>query len=640
MKHWTTLYIVTSLILLFGIFTQRALGMPATPNPSLQPFPALILSRVDSKNAESDNITITVKDDLNNGNGASVKGLTLYDDASFFTLEEDIYMRTNETITFIFNAMDQDIEATKNGITVHLGKKGLTGTTEQIVILGPDNTVIDALCWTSDSPTTAEEEDMQELFERGGWYSADPAHCFPSKDIKKDSYLERISIHQDTDTKEDWTLITPQETIDEENLQQTTKPEPEPGKDNNPEVESLPICPSLSINEIMPNPSGRDSGNEWIELKNISTSDCAAKGWVVDDEEGGSKPYTIAATTLIPSQKYLLLPSWETKINLNNTNDTVRLFSPDDDMIESIHYEDAPDNQSFARLPESDSFEWTVKLTPYTENLFENEEEKKEEKKKKTTEKNIPDGDLSQSVHITELLPNPKGSDSGNEWIELFNNDDQVINLANWTLGNQNKTYTFPETKIKPKNYLILSDKDIGFSLKNSTDTITLNDFEETTIDSVSYNDVKENHSYMNIIIHYKGQKETSWSWEEKPTPGAPNQDLYRYEGAIVEYQKENGVLTIEIDENQKTELISINTLLTGEMITNTIFETGTIIQVTLRKDNNQWLLEDYQILLAASKEEQSNNTDGLLYIALSSVAPLGYIGYKAFVKYKLIKIV
>ena len=642
MKHWTTLYIVTSLILLFGIFTQRAWGLPATPNPSLQLFPSLILNRVDNKNPENDSITITVTDDLNNGNGASIKGLTLYDDKSFFTLEEDIYMRTNETITVLFNSPHQTIQPTQNGITINIQESGLTGTTEQIVVMGPDNKVIDALCWTSDSPTSAEEKDMQELFEKGGWVSANPTNCFPSKDIKKNSYLERISIYKDTNTKEDWILVTPKKTLDDEENKQT-KTEDESEKDKEPEIDNSEICTLLSINEIMPNPHGRDAGNEWIELKNISTSDCVAKKWILDDSEGGSKPYTIIAKTLIPSQKYLLLPSWETKLNLNNKNDTVRLFSPDGDMVESLDYENAPDSQSFARLPNSDNFEWTVKPTPYMENLFENkEEDKKEEEKsdKKTTEKSIPDGNLSQAVYITELLPNPKGKDSGNEWIELFNNDDQAINLANWTLGNENKTYAFPETQIKPQNYLVLSDKDIGFSLRNSTDTITLNDFEETTIDSISYSDVKEDHSYMKVVLHHKNQKENFWSWENKKTPGETNKDLYRYEGIIVEYQKENGNLTIEIEENQETELMAIKTLPTGEMITKTIFEAGTFIQVTLKQDNNQWILEDYKILQAASKKENSNHTDGILYIVLSSLAPLGYIGYKTVLKYKLIKIV
>ncbi|MBD3156430.1 hypothetical protein GF369_01245 [Candidatus Peregrinibacteria bacterium] len=650
MKHWTTLYIAISLMLLFSFFTQRALSMPATPNPSVHPFPALVLYQVNIKNTQNDSVTITVIDDMNHGNGTSIKGLTMHDDTSFFTFEEDIYLRTNETITVMFDTPDHTIQSTQNGITVNLERKGLTGTTEQMVLYDPDGNIIDALCWTSDSPTTAEGKDMQELFDQGGWSSADPATCFPSEDIEKDDYLERISLLHDTDTKEDWTRISSEQTITSEdnkdNISKKTNPasSPESYKDIEPESDSeintTPTCSALIINEIVPNPHGRDTNNEWIELKNTSTEMCSPTGWSIDDQEGQSKPYSLQSTPYIPPQKYLLLPSWETGINLNNTEETVRLFAPDEALIESISYEDAPDNESFSRLHESDEFYWTFMRTPYMKNISEPPTEENNTTQEEAEEKSIPHGDLSENIQITEVFPNPKGNDSGNEWIELYNNENRMINLAHWTMHNSNKTYTFPETIIQGKSYLVLSDKDLGFSLNNTDATITLYDFQQTPIDTVSYSNVEENHSYTKILTYSNDHEEKSWMWHTPPTPGTGSNPLYQYEGTIVEYQQESGMLTIEIEENQETELLTIHALISGDMLANTIFEPGTRLNVTIRQENNRWLLENHQILQNTQEKPSEAPNEGLIYIALSSLAPLGYIGYKTIIKYKFIKIV
>lgn len=646
MKHWTTLYIAVSLMLLFSFFSQRALSMPATPDPSVHPFPALSLHRVDTKNTRNDSVTITVIDDMNSGNGASLKGLSLYDDTSFFTLEEDVYLRTNETITVIFDTSEQTIQSNQNGITINLERKGLTGTTEQIVLQGPDGNIIDALCWTSNSPTTAEEKDMQELFDQGGWSSADPVTCFSSEDIKNNDYLERISLLNDTDTKEDWIRISPEQTTEPEgnkndvaeDLKQKSESEAEP--ESNTEINTTTICSALIINEIVPNPHGRDTNNEWIELKNLSTEKCAPTGWSIDDQEGGSKPYSIQSKECIPPQKYILLPSWKTGINLNNTEDVVRLFAPDKKLIESVSYEDAPDNESFSRLTESDDFHWTPIRTPYMENNDETDTKESNENTEETKEKTTLNGDISDNIHITEVLPNPQGRDSGNEWIELYNNEDKAINLANWSLSNSNKTYTFPETIIQAQSYLVLSDKELGFSLNNTDATIILHDFQQTLIDTVSYNNVQESHSYTKVLTYSNNNEETSWMWHNTPTPGESSQPLYQYEGTIVEYQQESGVLTIEIEDSQETELLKIYTLVSGDMLAQTIFEPGARLHVTIRQEKNRWLLEDHQILENAPEDAAKSPNEGLLYIVLSSLPPLGYIGYKTIIKYKLIKIV
>ncbi|MDP8204709.1 MAG: lamin tail domain-containing protein, partial [Candidatus Tenebribacter mawsonii] len=41
---------------------------------------------------------------------------------------------------------------------------------------------------------------------------------------------------------------------------------------------------------------------------------------------------------------------------------------------------------------------------------------------------------LAQNVVINEVLYDPDGSDSGYEWIELYNSSDQSVNLNGWMI--------------------------------------------------------------------------------------------------------------------------------------------------------------------------------------------------------------
>ena len=42
--------------------------------------------------------------------------------------------------------------------------------------------------------------------------------------------------------------------------------------------------------------------------------------------------------------------------------------------------------------------------------------------------------DLSESVNISEVFPNPEGSDQESEWIEITNTSSVDVNLGNWII--------------------------------------------------------------------------------------------------------------------------------------------------------------------------------------------------------------
>ena len=129
---------------------------------------------------------------------------------------------------------------------------------------------------------------------------------------------------------------------------------------------------AIRITELFPNPAGRDDG-EWIELYNPNNAIVSLEGWVLDDEDGGSKPYSITDRA-IGERAYLILGKEETRITLNNSSDEVRLFNPEEDLVDSVPYDDVVEAQSFA-LSDEDTWYWTNTPTPGAENAWLNANE-------------------------------------------------------------------------------------------------------------------------------------------------------------------------------------------------------------------------------------------------------------------------
>jgi len=650
MKSLTLTYMVISLLLLYGIFAQRVMADPATPEPKIISFPSLLITEIGFKDSKNDFITLQVFNDMNNGNGNTIKGLSLKDDSIFFTIDDDIYIRNGEKIFISFGENNDEIKTTNEGLQINLTKNGLTGTTEQLIVTNNNQKIIDAVCWVNSKPAKSEITDFEYLFNQSAWKNNDITSCINSDGISKDQLIQRKNPIIDTNSKDDWEIkIVNSETIQNinNNSDEEEKKDDDKDQETNP-ISKIKICDGeVIISEFLPNPLGKDSNQEWIEIMNSSGANCSLYGWQVDDREGGSKKYTITSSEIIPSGKYLLLPSWKTGLNLNNSEDSVRIFNYDGELTDSIAYEDAPENETYALNKETDNFTWTIKPTPLTENLFPKIPElrpkpkKKEESETKPSSK-VTNGTLSDQLHITEVFPNPKGQDSEHEWIEIFNASDSEIKLGNWKLNTTNKTYNFKNIILKRQSYLILSDKELGFSLKNTDEKLTLNDFNNKEISTVTYEKSFESQSFMKITTIDDGTSTKSWIWTDNPTPGEANYIRYVYSGTINTFDETSGKLLLSVNSGQPNEkVLEILLLLSGEKLIDSIFTVGSRINVTVRKEDGNLILENYTLLEESSKPGQTTEgSSGLFYILISSVPPLGLLGYGAIKKFGLIKIV
>src|SRR3989344_5558701 len=139
----------------------------------------------------------------------------------------------------------------------------------------------------------------------------------------------------------------------------------------------------VEVSEFFQNPVGDDVGKEWIELHNVSTHDLQLGGWSVADVYGTTHTFSLHGLS-ISAGEYLILPQTQTSITLNNDADQIKLTDSA--------------GQTFLSASPSPSDENTQPLIYL---------------------------DLSEFSACS----------AGEEWVEIFNPNDQVVDLSKWSIG-------------------------------------------------------------------------------------------------------------------------------------------------------------------------------------------------------------
>jgi hypothetical protein len=294
--------------------------------------------------------------------------------------------------------------------------------------------------------------------------------------------------------------------------------------------------------ESVPNPEGTDTSEEWIELYNPYDYSLALDGLKLDDQDGGSSPYSLTGN--IDALSYLVISIEDSGLSLNNSTDEVRLIL-DDQILWAIPYTDVEEAMSYARL--NGAYQWTTP-TPGTANIS-----------------NQVDGELSEDIEITEVNPNPEGPDAENEWIEITNGGDQSVDIGSWSIDDGeggSDPYLIPEgTIIGPGESIIIERTDSEIALNNSREKVQLYDYTQELMDEMEYESTQEGQSYSKIEIEevqnlqastnsFGFRSRTVWEWTE-PTPAEANPSWKEYVGIV--QSLDAGILTIL---HQNSELV------------------------------------------------------------------------------------
>ncbi|MFH1236056.1 MAG: lamin tail domain-containing protein [Parcubacteria group bacterium] len=121
-----------------------------------------------------------------------------------------------------------------------------------------------------------------------------------------------------------------------------------------------PLPPALRFSEIYPDTLHDDLTEEFIELENTSDVAVDLKGWSLEDASG--KKYTKLTSLLVAAHGFVVMPRPETKISLNNSDETIRLWTPSSVMADQHSYEKT--TKGSALVYTAGGWQWTFELTP------------------------------------------------------------------------------------------------------------------------------------------------------------------------------------------------------------------------------------------------------------------------------------
>lgn len=122
-------------------------------------------------------------------------------------------------------------------------------------------------------------------------------------------------------------------------------------------------------------------------------------------------------------------------------------------------------------------------------------------------------------VFINEIMPNPKGADETDEWIELYNSNNFEVDISGWQIQDTNgtpKTHTIPDAiKILANGFLIFKRPETKIMLNNDKDGLNLLAPDKKIIDSVNFISAPLGQSY--------NKTGSGWRWSLTLTPGTKN---------------------------------------------------------------------------------------------------------------------
>ncbi len=260
-------------------------------------------------------------------------------------------------------------------------------------------------------------------------------------------------------------------------------------------ISYAPTAP-VKISEIFANPSGDDPGNEWVEIYNDGNATTSLEGYFLADgssDSWSSAAWSIPKDLIISPYGYTAIFLPKESLTLNNSGqEKVKLFSSAKQLLDSVVYEDAPENQSYSKNQKG---EWSFGLpTPGAENF---------------------EGLPEYPLLISEVLPNPSGN--GEEFVEIFNNATSTVDIKGLILQIGSRSKVLEEaTEVEPKGYFVFYEDDLPVRLSNNGQTIILKDAFGRELDGVVYTKAKAGEAYALL-------ENGKYSWTQNPSPKEEN---------------------------------------------------------------------------------------------------------------------
>jgi len=118
-------------------------------------------------------------------------------------------------------------------------------------------------------------------------------------------------------------------------------------KKSSKEYKNGKLSNKILITEIFPNPAGKDSKKEWIELYNDSNTDINLGNWKIISS---SKEYILSDKTIIKAKSYISIGEQKLNLNLKNQTENIELVDFNNKTIDKNSYTKSQENKSYSLI--------------------------------------------------------------------------------------------------------------------------------------------------------------------------------------------------------------------------------------------------------------------------------------------------
>lgn len=327
-------------------------------------------------------------------------------------------------------------------------------------------------------------------------------------------------------------------------------------------IESEPY--QIIINEIMIGSEVNPEKDSWVELYNPESTAVNLEGWQIKGVTEGGRWINLVsgAEATIPAKGYFLISRYSNSsysaldikpqsvkssifLAWNEGTITVELSDSEGKLIDTATIEqmDSERFQSYERDDEENTWSQSENQKNIKEGLTQTfaspgAANKKSEEASEESQNSTENNDTKEIIEeekvfieekvpypfyslINEIMVNPEGADMEGEWIELFNNSKEAIDLGGWYLddaeGGSSPYRLRDNTWIGAGSHRMFSAPELNLTLKNSEDTVRLLDPNKDPKEVIQYSEAKEQWSFA------KNQDGT-FNWTPEITPGNQNQ--------------------------------------------------------------------------------------------------------------------